>query len=717
MPLAAALVGGVLPAGAAVARAQTITVQMGDSSRVIVPPGSRLAVPLRVDLTAAGSALNLASLTGTLSWGASRLTFDSIRVNAATGFTQTINSAGAATGSVVLTYFSSARLEGSSTLATAWFTVATGAGGTRVAFTPTVAGSENAQGILDQVVARGFEVCAALLGRWGDVNGDTLVNVLDAQQVARHSVGLTVSNPVALGERGDVTADGAINVLDAQQIARFSVGLSATGRVNQSAFTPPVVAAMSVTPSPLPMLAVGRAVALSPVLSDATGGEVTGCVPVTYSSGVPLVASVGGAGVVTGVAPGTATITATAGSRTASATVVVQRPVAAVTLSVPNATMGEGRTQQLTATVRDSAGATLTGWPVAWSSSDTTRATVSSAGVVTARGAGTVSVTATSGGRSATTQLTVSRLFVLGDNGVTVRCPLANVGETGTLNGVTYTRRSEVQLRELVATRVYSALPATCTTGITSMARLFRGATTFNGDLSSWDVSAVTTMEDLFTDASQFNQPLAAWDVGQVTTMAGMFARASAFNQPIGAWNTGSVTDMAFLFSGARAFNQPLAAWNVSRVVSMRAMFQGASEFDQPLGAWNVAAVTDMGAMFSYTDRFNQDLGAWSVGSVRSMDRMFMGSAFNGDIGRWGVRGVTTMAGMFADATAFNQDIGGWNVSAVDQMANQFDGARAFNQDLSKWCVTKVASAPAGFDTRTPAWTRSRPVWGTCPAR
>lgn len=717
MSVRASFLGLWLAAAGAPAAAQTIGVQVGDSARVLLAPGTRLAVPLRVDLSAAGSAVNLASLTGTLSWGSARLTLDSIRANTATGFTQTLNSAGAATGSATVSYYSATRLVGSAVLGTAWFTVGSGTGGTRVGFEPTVAASETAQGVLDQLAVRGLEVCVAVLGRWGDVNGDTIVNVLDAQQVARHSVGLSVSNPAALAERGDVTADALVNVVDAQQIARFGVGLAAAARVNQSTFAPPTVGRLAVTPSPLPILAVGRTLAMAPVLWDAMGGEVTGCASVTYSSGTPQVATVSAAGVVTGVAPGTATITATAGSRVVTASLTVQRPVGSVAVSVPSSTMGEGRTQSLTATVRDSAGATLTGWPVTWSSSDTTRATVTAAGVVTARGAGAVTITAASGGRTATVPLTIARLFALGDNGVTVRCPLANVGESGTLNGVTYTRRSETQLRELVATRVYGSLATTCTTGITSMARLFRGAATFNAEIGTWDVSAVTTMEDMFFEASQFNQPLAAWDVGQVTTMAGMFQRAVAFNQPLGGWNVANVTDLSYTFSGARAFNQPLAAWNVARVTTMRALFQGASEFDQPLAAWNVSGVTDMAWMFAYADRFLQDVGAWNVANVRTMERMFMGTAFNGNIGQWNVRAVTTMAAMFAEATAFNQDIGGWNVSAVEQLGSQFEGARVFNQDLSKWCVTKVTAAPAGFDTRAAQWTRARPVWGTCPAR
>ena len=49
--------------------------------------------------------------------------------------------------------------------------------------------------------------------------------------------------------------------------------------------------------------------------------------------------------------------------------------------------------------------------------------------------------------------------------------------------------------------------------------RMFNGATSFNGDLSAWDVSAVTNMISMFYNANAFNGDLSAWDVSAVTDM------------------------------------------------------------------------------------------------------------------------------------------------------------------------------------------------------
>jgi len=69
-----------------------------------------------------------------------------------------------------------------------------------------------------------------------------------------------------------------------------------------------------------------------------------------------------------------------------------------IAISTPSTTvLAAGATLQLAATVRDQNGAAMTGQTIVWNSSDQTRATVSSTGLVTGALAGAASVTATSG--------------------------------------------------------------------------------------------------------------------------------------------------------------------------------------------------------------------------------------------------------------------------------------------------------------------------------
>merc|ERR1712178_1684 len=71
---------------------------------------------------------------------------------------------------------------------------------------------------------------------------------------------------------------------------------------------------------------------------------------------------------------------------------------------------------------------------------------------------------------------------------------------------------------------------------------MFVGASNFNGDLSSWDVSQVTTMTSMFNGASSFNGDLSSWDVSSVTKMDRMFDGASSFNGDLSSWDVSKVT-------------------------------------------------------------------------------------------------------------------------------------------------------------------------------
>jgi hypothetical protein len=379
--------------------AQTISVSILDSATVYVAPGAKLAVPLRVDLSAAGTT-TFAALQGALTWSASRLTFDSLRVVSSTGFSLTANTASAGTGTVSFNAFGTTALAVSGPLAMAYFTAGSGTGGTLLTLVPTVAGSEAGGDILALLRVRNLGVCVAPAGAWGDANDDGAVNVIDAQQIARFSVGLSVANSAVMVARGDVTADGLVNVIDAQQIARSSVALTAAARVNTALYTPPEVAALTVSPGGAQLLRTATTLSLTAEPRDGSSSSIAGCRPVTWTSSNPAIATVSSVGLVSGVSEGTVSITATSGS-ISSAVAISVTPVASVVANPVALTLLPGQTYVTTASVRDASGASLTGRTVTWSSSDPSVATVSSVGLITGVAAGSATLVATSDGQRA----------------------------------------------------------------------------------------------------------------------------------------------------------------------------------------------------------------------------------------------------------------------------------------------------------------------------
>jgi surface protein len=229
-----------------------------------------------------------------------------------------------------------------------------------------------------------------------------------------------------------------------------------------------------------------------------------------------------------------------------------------------------------------------------------------------------------------------SARFFRSENGVTVMCPNADVGDSGVVGGVTYTKRTRDQITpENAAT--------TCTSGITDMRNLFKNQATFNEDISHWDTSAVRDMGFMFQDAKQFNQDISHWDTSANKSMDSMFYGATKFNQEIGDWDTSSVTINEYLFKDAASFNKDIGAWDTSSFTNMRGMFWGATSFNQDISDWDTSSVGSidfsMEYMFYEASSFNQDLGDWCVEDITTEPEGFDERADNWILSRpsWGI--------------------------------------------------------------------------------
>jgi 6-phosphogluconolactonase (cycloisomerase 2 family) len=180
---------------------------------------------------------------------------------------------------------------------------------------------------------------------------------------------------------------------------------SATATVNVTV-GPPVLASVSITPANA-TLALGRTQQLSAVgvLTDKTTQPLTN---ITWVSSAPQIASVSSTGLVTSKAVGSATISASASSVSGSTGLNVgPAALESVTVSPDAATVPVGLTQQFTASGGFSDGTSSPLATVTWAVSDTSIATISATGVLTAKIRGNVTVSASSSGVSGSTLTTV----------------------------------------------------------------------------------------------------------------------------------------------------------------------------------------------------------------------------------------------------------------------------------------------------------------------
>lgn len=79
---------------------------------------------------------------------------------------------------------------------------------------------------------------------------------------------------------------------------------------------------------------------------------------------------------------------------------------------------------------------------------------------------------------------------------------------------------------------------------MTSMADAFSFATSFNADISEWDVSSVKDMSKAFYACNAFDADISKWDVSAVENFESTFYGDFVFNQDISGWDTSAATTM-----------------------------------------------------------------------------------------------------------------------------------------------------------------------------
>ena len=224
----------------------------------------------------------------------------------------------------------------------------------------------------------------------------------DGNTLTGRAVGWSSSDPHIAA----VTTSGLVTggVAGTATITATSEGKTATATI--------VIAAgalknIAVVPGSLGLVA-GTTQQLSVTLTDGAS-NILPPQSVTWSSSSSSIGTVSSSGLVSALRAGSAIITAAANGVAGSATLAVSAvPVETIVVTPETMSLGTGGTRQLSATLTDASGNVLTGQSVAWSSTNTTIATVTSNGLVRALHAGNATIIAAAGGATGTSALAVS---------------------------------------------------------------------------------------------------------------------------------------------------------------------------------------------------------------------------------------------------------------------------------------------------------------------
>ena len=256
------------------------------------------------------------------------------------------------------------------------------------------------------------------------------------------------------------------------------------------------------------------------------------------------------------------------------------------------------------------------------------------------------------------------------------------------------------------------SVPSTLGRNVTDLSSMFYYCENINDkDIGNWDVSNITSMDRMFQGATSFNQSLEKWKPVSVTTTAYMFSGAKSFNNNIFT-ETPVLLNMDYMFAESSFNNSTISGLQTGSVVSMIGVFYKNSAFDIDLSDWNATNVTTTSKMFMEAVKFNSPIFS-STPLLSNASMMFSGAVkYNAGYAfetnppylyqfpkfNLTTSGVRDMSEMFKNAVNFQCDIGHWDVRELRYAGGMFRGAVSFTGvNINRWSTPNLTIADNMF--------------------
>ena len=340
-------------------------------------------------------------------------------------------------------------------------------------------------------------------------------------------------------------------------------------------------------------LQLGETLQLSVEALDENGQAVAG-VEFSWESNNTSVATVDATGLVTAVAEGTATITASAGDVQAMVEITVvsaTQPVVSVEVSPSAETITLGGTLQLSAEAFDENGQAVAGVEFSWESNNTLVATVDATGLVTGVAEGTATIFASAGSVQGRAHIAVVNPVASPDREILVALYNATDGPNwiDSDNWLTDAPLSEwhgvvtdAQGRVTVIYLAFNDLSGSLPVELGNLASLTTLRLDFN-DLSGSipvELGNLTNLTDLDLSVNDLSGPIPP-ELGKLTNLTDLDLASNELSGPIPP-ELGKLTNLTYLRLSSNELSGPIPA-DLTGLTSLTTLNLGANELSGPI--------------------------------------------------------------------------------------------------------------------------------------